>query len=207
MLADAVEAPRWLLDARLREREVVLKVESGFDPGLIRGLSRLGHAVEETEEAYSGRFGHAGMLVKHPRNGRVEAMHDPVLEMRGALIEGWVPARMDFTSSRLTQSACASSTGSSVMASLVAVPDYASLYLALTVGWILGTQYTSAGTAAFWPQLLWQFGEFTAIVAAPLWFGSTVLLTAGVGVRAGWLALGLGVLLPWPVLPLLVVGA
>ncbi|UVF19125.1 gamma-glutamyltransferase family protein [Microvirga terrae] len=76
-LADAVEAPRWLLDARLREREVVLKVESGFDPGLIRGLSRLGHAVEETEEAYSGRFGHAGMLVKHPRNGRVEAVHDP----------------------------------------------------------------------------------------------------------------------------------
>ena len=76
-LADAVEAPRWLLDARLREREAVLKVESHFDPGLIRGLSRLGHTVEEMDEAYSGRFGHAGMLVRHPRNGRVEAMHDP----------------------------------------------------------------------------------------------------------------------------------
>jgi len=74
-LADAVEAPRWVIDARLRES--VLKVESRFDPGLIRGLSRLGHMIEEMDEAYSGRFGHAGMLVKHPRNGRVEAVHDP----------------------------------------------------------------------------------------------------------------------------------
>ncbi|MPR06835.1 gamma-glutamyltransferase family protein [Microvirga tunisiensis] len=76
-LADAVEAPRWLLDAKPREREAVLKVESHFDPGLIRGLSRFGHRIEEMDEAYSGRFGHAGMLVKHPRNGRVEAVHDP----------------------------------------------------------------------------------------------------------------------------------
>ena len=41
-----------------------------------------------------------------------------------------------------------------------------------------------------------------------MWFGTTVLLTPWrLGVRAGALALGLGVLLPWPVLPLLVVGA
>jgi hypothetical protein len=82
------------------------------------------------------------------------------------------------------------------------------LYLALTVGWTLGTGYTSAGTTQLLPQLLWQFGEFTAIIAAPMWFGTTVLLTPWrLGVRAGALALGLGVLLPWPVLPLLVVGA
>jgi len=55
----------------------VLKVENGFDPGLIRGLSRLGHRIEEVEEAHGGGFGHAGMLVRHPRNGRVEATHDP----------------------------------------------------------------------------------------------------------------------------------
>jgi hypothetical protein len=56
-------------------------------------------------------------------------------------------------------------------------------------------------------QVLWQFGEFTAIVAAPLWFGSTVLLTAGKSAqRFGWLTLGLGLLLPWPLLPLIVTG-
>jgi hypothetical protein len=82
------------------------------------------------------------------------------------------------------------------------------LYLALTVGWILGTQYTSAGTGELLPQVLWQFGEFTAIIAGPIWFGTTVLLTpARLSVRVGALALGLGVLLPWPVVPLLVVGA
>lgn len=85
---------------------------------------------------------------------------------------------------------------------------FALLYLALTVGWILGTGYTSAGTTGLLPQVLWQFGEFTAIIAAPMWFATTVLLTPSrLGVRAGALALGLGVLLPWPVLPLLVVGA
>jgi gamma-glutamyltranspeptidase/glutathione hydrolase len=76
-LADAVEAPRWLLDAKSPGDEAVLKVENGFDPGLIRGLSRLGHRIEEVEEAHGGGFGHAGMLVRHPRNGRVEATHDP----------------------------------------------------------------------------------------------------------------------------------
>lgn len=84
---------------------------------------------------------------------------------------------------------------------------FALLYLALTVGWILATGYTSAGSGEVMTQLLWQFGEFTAIIAAPLWFGSTVLLTPWkLGQRLGWLALGLGVLLPWPVLPLIVTG-
>lgn len=84
---------------------------------------------------------------------------------------------------------------------------FAVLYLALTVGWILATGYTSAGTADLAAQVIWQFGEFTAIIAAPLWFATTVLLTpARLGVRAGWLALGLGVLLPWPVLPLVLTG-
>jgi len=84
---------------------------------------------------------------------------------------------------------------------------FALLYLVLTVGWILGTGYTSAGAPDLWTQVAWQFGEFTAIIAAPLWFGTTVLLTPWrLGVRLGWLVLGTGVLLPWPVLPLLLTG-
>ncbi|MBX3193895.1 MAG: hypothetical protein KF727_02195 [Microbacteriaceae bacterium] len=84
---------------------------------------------------------------------------------------------------------------------------FAVLYLALTVGWILGTGFTSAGSTQLLPQVLWQFGEFTAIIAAPLWFGVTVLLTPWkLGARIAWLLLGVLVLLPWPVLPLLVTG-
>lgn len=85
---------------------------------------------------------------------------------------------------------------------------FALLYLALTVGWILATGRTAAPSLQLIPQVLWQFAEFTAIIAAPIWFGTTVLLTPWkLGVRIGFLALGLGVLLPWPLLPSLAVGA
>jgi hypothetical protein len=40
------------------------------------------------------------------------------------------------------------------------------------------------------------------MLSAPLWFAATLTLTKAHRplVRAGWLALGLGVLLPWPLL-------
>jgi hypothetical protein len=86
---------------------------------------------------------------------------------------------------------------------------FALLYLALTVGWIIAIGYTGAGAVPLLSEILWQFGEFTAIIAAPLWFGATVLLTRGsrLLVRTGWLLLGLGVLLPWPLFPALVVAS
>jgi hypothetical protein len=79
---------------------------------------------------------------------------------------------------------------------------FAVLYLALTLGWVLSVQRTSSGTTAVWTELLWQFGEFMAIVAAPLWFGVTVALSrdSRVGIRVGWLALGAAVLVPWPLI-------
>jgi hypothetical protein len=80
------------------------------------------------------------------------------------------------------------------------------LFLALTIGWILSVQYTGSGSTDLATEVLWQFGEFTAIVAGPLWFGGTLALTRGgrLVTRAGWLALGAGLLVPWPLLPLLV---
>ena len=82
---------------------------------------------------------------------------------------------------------------------------FGALYLALTLGWILGVQYTGSGSTGLPTEILWQFGEFTAIVAAPLWFGATLTLTreGRLATRIGWLALGAGLLIPWPVLPLL----
>ncbi len=83
------------------------------------------------------------------------------------------------------------------------------VYLALTVGWILGVQYTGSGSTSLLPEVAWQFGEFTAIVASLLWFGATLTLTRGgrLLTRAGWLALGAGLLVPWPLLPLLAAAA
>jgi oxamate amidohydrolase len=76
-VADAVDRPRWLLGRTWGQSTTSLKMESRFDPAIMEGLARLGHDVEEIGEPYSDGLGHAGLLVKHPGNGRVEATHDP----------------------------------------------------------------------------------------------------------------------------------
>ncbi len=76
-LADAVDAPRWIFGKSWKAPSATLKVEDRFDPSLLRALSSYGHPVEELGKSYADAMGHAGMLVKHPRNGRVEAVHDP----------------------------------------------------------------------------------------------------------------------------------
>jgi oxamate amidohydrolase len=75
--AAAVDAPRWLLGRTWGQTSTTLKVESRFDAAILEGLQRVGHEVEELGVPYSETCGHAGMLVKHPRDGRVEAAHDP----------------------------------------------------------------------------------------------------------------------------------
>lgn len=75
-LATAVDAPRWLFGKTWGAGSMSLKLESRFDPMLLARLTAAGHPVEEYSEAYSDQFGHAGMLVKHPK-GHVEATHDP----------------------------------------------------------------------------------------------------------------------------------
>jgi gamma-glutamyltranspeptidase/glutathione hydrolase len=76
-VADAVDTPRWLLGRTWGTTSTTLKLESRFEPSLVRALARLGHEVEEHPRPYWEDFGHAGMLVKQPRDGRVEATHDP----------------------------------------------------------------------------------------------------------------------------------
>jgi oxamate amidohydrolase len=75
-LADAVDAPRWLLGRTWGSASTTLKLEGRFDASFVQALGRLGHEVEEYAQPYWDDFGHAGMLVKHPHNGRVEATHD-----------------------------------------------------------------------------------------------------------------------------------
>lgn len=76
-VAEAVDAPRWLLGRTWGETTTTLKVEDRFDAPLLEALARMGHDIEELGLPYSETCGHAGMLVKHPRDGRVEAAHDP----------------------------------------------------------------------------------------------------------------------------------
>lgn len=74
------------------------------------------------------------------------------------------------------------------------------VYLAYAIAWIVGAASLPLSGPTLVLEVLYQFAEFLAIIASPLWFVATLLLTAGrVGRRAGWLALGTLVLLPWPV--------
>lgn len=82
-----------------------------------------------------------------------------------------------------------------------ATVGFAVPYLALAIGWIFSVQLADSPASVF-PAILWQFGEFLAMLAAPLWFAATLTLTrdARPRVRVGWLALGTLVLLPWPII-------
>ena len=88
------------------------------------------------------------------------------------------------------------STGRRVATVLFAVP-----YLAFAIGWIFSVQ-AAPGPVELGPSILWQFGEFLAMLSVPMWFAATLTLTRAYRplVRVGWLALGLGVLVPWPII-------
>jgi hypothetical protein len=83
-----------------------------------------------------------------------------------------------------------------------ATVGFAVLYLAIVVGWILSVQITGSTATDLFSQVAWQFGEFVAIVSGALWYLAVLTLTpdARNAVRVGWFALGVGVLLPWPIL-------
>ncbi len=74
------------------------------------------------------------------------------------------------------------------------------VYLAYTVGWIIGIGLVPLSGPTLVIEIMYQFSEFLAIIAAPLWFAAVVSLTreGRAAHRFGWLALGMLVLLPWP---------
>ncbi|MGJ4854764.1 gamma-glutamyltransferase family protein [Labrys sp. La1] len=75
-LAASVDAPRFILARDEKERRSVLRLEDRFDESLLNALDRAGHPLD-IGEAYADSFGHAGALVRHTRDGRIEAVHDP----------------------------------------------------------------------------------------------------------------------------------
>ncbi len=79
---------------------------------------------------------------------------------------------------------------------------FAVLFLGVVVGWILSAQITGSTATDVFSQVAWQFGEFVAIVSGALWFLAVLTLTpeSRTRVRVGWFALGVVVLVPWPVL-------
>ena len=92
------------------------------------------------------------------------------------------------------------------LASAAATVLFAVLYLAIVVGWIVSVQITGSTATDVFSQVAWQFGEFVAIIAGALWYLAVLTLTpdARTAVRVGWFALGVAILLPWPILLVLI---
>jgi len=76
-LAEAIDAPRFIIGRRRGEEEIPIRLESRFDDSLVAALRRAGHPLIVTDHAYGDDFGHSGALIRHPRDGRIEACHDP----------------------------------------------------------------------------------------------------------------------------------
>lgn len=74
-VADALAAKRFVYTKALGQDAPTLKIEPDYNADLAAELSRAGHEIE-TVNNLDG-FGHAGMLVKNPKDGSVEAGHDP----------------------------------------------------------------------------------------------------------------------------------
>jgi gamma-glutamyltranspeptidase/glutathione hydrolase len=74
-LQDSVSAPRWLLGRTWGDASTTLKLEDGFDPGVIDRLREAGHDVELAGPP-TALMGHAGAIVLHA-DGVMEAASDP----------------------------------------------------------------------------------------------------------------------------------
>jgi hypothetical protein len=83
---------------------------------------------------------------------------------------------------------------------LVAYGIVAGVYALYTVGWATTILRGSGTMSTLLGEIMFQFGEFLAIAASPLWFASVLFLTRGrrPALRLLWLLAGLLLLVPVP---------
>jgi gamma-glutamyltranspeptidase/glutathione hydrolase len=74
-LAEAIDAPRWLLGRTWGAASTSLKLESRFSARLVKALGRAGHEIELLG-GFTDVMGHAGAVVRHP-SGVLEGAADP----------------------------------------------------------------------------------------------------------------------------------
>lgn len=88
---------------------------------------------------------------------------------------------------------------------LVGTGAFALVYLAISIGWIWAVQLLVYPAFDLLGGIMWQFGEFLAMVSAALWFAAAITLTPASTARRGTkrmlgLLAGAIVLIPWPAL-------
>ena len=85
---------------------------------------------------------------------------------------------------------------------LIAYGIFGGVYVLYLIGWILAVQRDTFTATGLFFEIMYQFGEFLAIISPALWFGLALLLTRGrrPALRIAWLVAGVVLLAPWPVI-------
>jgi hypothetical protein len=83
------------------------------------------------------------------------------------------------------------------------------VYLLYTIGWIIGGLRVQVGALFLVPNLMYQVGVWSAVLAPALWFLAVWLLTrrSPSWQRVFWLLVGVALLVPWPFVMTGMVGA
>lgn len=81
---------------------------------------------------------------------------------------------------------------------LITFGIFGGVYLLYAVGWGIHAFTTSTPVAGVFPIIMYQLGEFLAIVSPILWAGAVWLLVKKPVWRVLWLLVGVLLLAPWP---------
>lgn len=81
---------------------------------------------------------------------------------------------------------------------LIVFGIFAGVYLLYAVGWGIHAFTHSVPVAGIFPIIMYQLGEFLAIVSPALWAGAVWLLVKKPVWRLLWLVVGVLLLAPWP---------
>lgn len=92
---------------------------------------------------------------------------------------------------------------------LVSLGILGGVYLLYALGWAIGGLRLQGRAAYLVTDVMFQGSFWLAVLAAPLWFATVYLLTAGgkAWVRFAWLIGGVALLLPWPFVMIGAVGS
>lgn len=81
---------------------------------------------------------------------------------------------------------------------LVSYGILAGVYAICTVGWITSVLRSTTTLGSLPAEIMYQFGEFLAIVLPALWFVGVLWLERRPSRRLLWLLVGLPLVVPWP---------
>lgn len=139
-----------------------------------------------------------GLHGRHRRSLTIDVEIGPRVKPRGSVI--YAGDVTDTSDSANSVPASAVSTVALSMRQRITLAALGGVYLGFTVAWLFATQANQFDVDDRFQQSMMSFGAFFAIIAAPLYFFTTMVLVRNWSGRLFSLLVGLVVLFPFPLL-------